>query len=144
MSRASVSASNFMTMLGAQFYAEDDGSVSASVMIDARHEGPPGYAHGGTLAALLDEAMGAAVWYSGVRVAAVHLSFDYKRGVPIGGLARIIGRIERRDGRKVYTIGSILLPDETLAVSALGIFVEAPQIFPEGGPGFIFSPTRDE
>jgi uncharacterized protein (TIGR00369 family) len=144
MSRASVSASSFVTLLGAQFYAEDDGAVTASVVIDARHEGPPGYAHGGTLAALLDEAMGASVWFSGSRVAAVHLSFDYKCAVAVGMLVRVVGRVERREGRKVYTTGTILLPDETIAVSALGIFVEAPQIFPEGGPGFIFSPFLDE
>jgi uncharacterized protein (TIGR00369 family) len=133
-----------MTRLGAQFYAEVDGSVAASVLIDARQEGPPGYAHGGALAALLDEAMGAAVWYSGVRVAAVHLTFDYKRAVPLGVQARITGHIRRREGRKVFTDGAILLPDGAVAVTASGIFVDAPQIFPEGGPGFTFSPVIDE
>ena len=144
MSRASVSASSFMTRLGAQFYAESDGSVTAKVVMDSKHEGPPGYAHGGALAALLDEAMGAAVWFSGVRVAAVHLNIDYKRAVALGMVARVSGRVERRDGRKVYASGAILLPDETVACTAHGIFVEAPQIFPEGGPGFIFSPVMDE
>lgn len=144
MSRASVSASSLMTTLGAQFYAEEDGSVAAMVQIDSRQEGPPGYAHGGALAALLDEAMGAAVWYSGSRVVAVHLSIDYKRAVPLGVRARVVGSVERRDGRKVFTDGSILLPDGTVAVTATGIFVDAPQIFPEGGPGFTFSPASDE
>ncbi|MCC6804210.1 MAG: PaaI family thioesterase [Anaerolineae bacterium] len=144
MSRASVSPSSFVTLLGGQFYAEDDGSVMANLVIDSRHEGPPGFAHGGTLASLLDEAMGAAVWYSGVRVAAVHLSIDYKRAVPLGVQARVVGQVEQREGRKVFTTGAILLPDGAVAVSARGIFVEAPQIFPEGGLGFIFSPVRDE
>jgi uncharacterized protein (TIGR00369 family) len=144
MSRASVSASSFIARLGAQFYAEEDGSVEARVLIDARHEGPPGYAHGGALAALLDEAMGAAVWFSGVRVAAVHLSFDFKRAVPLGALAQVFGRVERREGRKVFTEGVILLPDGTVAARATGIFVDAPQIFPEGSSGFTFSPALDE
>ncbi len=111
MGRALVSSSGFVTRMGAQFYTQDDGSVAAQVVIDERHEGPPGYAHGGALAAMLDEAMGAAVWFSGTRVAAVHLGFDYRRAVPLGVEVHVSGWVEHREGRKVFTSGVIRLPD---------------------------------
>lgn len=138
MSKALVNGTAFSRLLGARFTVEDDGSIRADVVVGESLEGPPGYAHGGTLVALLDEAMGAAVWYAGYRVLAVHLASDFKRPVPLGAAIRVVGQVERRDGRKVFTSGAIFLPDETLAVSGSGIFVEAPQVLQDIS-GFSFT-----
>lgn len=143
MSKALVNGSAFARLLGARFIAEDDRSMSASVTVGAALEGPPGYAHGGSLTALLDEAMGASAWYAGYRVLAVHLSADFKRPVPVGAEIRVTAQVERREGRKVFTTGAILLPDGTLAVSGSGIFVDAPQILLESTPGFSFTPLLE-
>ena len=40
-------------------------------------EGPPGHAHGGSMAAVLDEAMGAAAWMEGHLVVAVRLATSF-------------------------------------------------------------------
>ena len=58
--------------------------VLADFTFDKRHQGPPGHADGGSLAAVLDEAMGAAVWLAGHSVVAAHLSWitasRYRKG----------------------------------------------------------------
>ena len=110
--------------------------VRAEFTVGAGQEGPPGHAHGGLLAALLDEAMGAAAWHSGKRVVAVHLDFDFRHPVPVGSTVTVRGWVERLEGRKVFTRGAIILSDERTATEGTGIFVEAPQFFSK--PGFAF------
>ncbi len=144
MSKGIVNRTTFMQTLGAQFVLQDDDSVSAEWVVSAALMGPPAHAHGGALATLLDEAMGAAAWFTGKRVLAVHLSFDYLRPVPLGALIRINGSVERQEGRKVFTVGAILLPDETIAVRGSGIFVEAPHLLENTELGFTYLPNRQE
>jgi acyl-coenzyme A thioesterase PaaI-like protein len=56
--------------MGVTWWARDDGAVVTEVALTESQQGPPGYAHGGASAALLDEAMGAAVWRAGYTVVA--------------------------------------------------------------------------
>ncbi len=144
MSKGIVNRTTFMQTLGAEFVLQDDDSVSGTWIVGAAQMGPPDHAHGGALATLLDEAMGAAAWFTGKRVLAVHLSFDYQRPVPVGALIRINGSVERQEGRKVFTSGAILLPDETVAVRGSGIFVEAPHLLENTELGFTYLPDRQE
>lgn len=120
---------------GAAFHLQDDGTAAADFTIREAHGGPPGYAHGGVLATLIDEAMGTANWFAGNRGVSVHLSFDYNRPVPIGATIYITGKVERREGRKVFTSGMVVLDDGTAAVNGSGIFVDAPQLL-ENKTGF--------
>jgi len=137
-----IKGSQFLEDMGAVLRLQADNSVIADVTLSERHAGPRAYAHGGALAALIDEAMGAAAHLSGARVVAVHLSFEYKRPVPLGANVQIVGRIESKDGRKVFTLGSVTLPDGTVAVTGRGIFVEAPHFF-EGEPPYDFAVVPD-
>lgn len=113
---------------GAVMYYSDDAGVSAHVIIDRDKEGPPHHVHGGALLTLIDEAMGAAAWCAGYRVLAVNLNVNYRRAVPIESRVEVRGRVLRRDGRKVFTEGELILADGEIAVHATGIFVDAPQI----------------
>jgi acyl-coenzyme A thioesterase PaaI-like protein len=47
-------------------------------------EGPPGIAHGGSVASVLDEALGAAAWMAGHRVLVARLIVDFRERVPLG------------------------------------------------------------
>jgi acyl-coenzyme A thioesterase PaaI-like protein len=123
---------------GARFYADERGRVTGRIAIDRAKEGPPGHAHGGALVAILDEAMGAASWYNGHRVLAVNLNSDLKHPVPLDVEIVVFGWVERIEGRKVFTAGTITLPDGMIAVSGRGIFVEAPQYLGMDG----FNPFR--
>lgn len=134
--RRMVQGSNFVGSergMSVTFALHDDGSVRALVVLDDRHMGPPGYAHGGALAALLDEAMGASAWAAGHRVVAVNLNVSFKHPVAIGAPVNVSGFVERVEGRKVFAVGQITLADGALAAESTGVFVEAPQFFERAG-----------
>ena len=59
------------------------------------------------MAAVLDEAMGAAAWMAGHRVVAVRLTSDFRRMLPLGTDAYFEAWVERVDGRKVYARGRL-------------------------------------
>ena len=115
--------------IGIRWYAEEDGSIYGKVTLTECQQGPPGLSHGGATTALLDEAMGAAIWYAGHRVAAVNLNVDFLHPVPLGVEIEVTARILEREEKVVRAQGQLRLPDGELAVSGLGIFVEAPQLF---------------
>jgi uncharacterized protein (TIGR00369 family) len=123
-----INGSKLSEAWGANFHLLDNGTVAADFTITDAQAGPPGYAHGGALAALIDEAMGAANWFAGNRGMSVHLSFDYKRPVPVGASIHVSGQVEHREGRKVFTSGTVVLEDGSIAVKGSGIFVDAPQL----------------
>ena len=113
---------------GAQFYAGTDGTITATLTLDDSKQGPPGYAHGGSLTTLLDEAMGIAAWYSGNRVLAVNLNINFRRPVPLNHEVTVSAKIDRAEGRKVYASSTVTLADGTVAVEGAGLFVTAPAI----------------
>ena len=121
--------------MGVVWYALDDNSIFAEVTLNDAQQGPPGFAHGGASAALLDEAMGAAVWLAGYRVASVNLNISYRKSLPLGQPFKVTARVKERNGKKVTAVGEIRLADGTLAVSGEGIFVQAPQLFNGLGSG---------
>ncbi len=84
---------------------------------------PPGHAHGGSIAAVLDEAMGAAAWMAGHPAVAVRLVTDFRRMLPIGTDAWLEARIERVEGRKVWTRGELRDGEGGLFAEAEGLFV---------------------
>jgi len=119
---------------GAQFMLDENGDIRGIVTMDDSKQGPPGHAHGGSLAALIDEAMGAAAWNRGHRVLAANLNINYRRPVPLGTEITLVGRVDRTEGRKIYTSGAVMMPDREIAVEGTGLFIEAPQYF--GVDGF--------
>ena len=108
------------------WFAQEDGTIQAAITLTAAQQGPPNLTHGGASAALLDEAMGAAVWFAGFRVAAVNLNVNYHRPLPLGIQVIVFGKIKSISPRKILTTGKIQMPDGTVAVSAEGTYVEAP------------------
>lgn len=123
-----VQGSRFSSWIGAQFYVDSDGSVTVSAVLRDEHCGPPSYIHGGVLAALIDEAMGAAAWHAGHRSFAVNLNFNYRQPVSPGVEIQVSARVERIEGRKAFTSGTLTLPDGNMAVEGTGIFVAVPDL----------------
>jgi len=114
---------------GARMFKQADNTIRFTMTLGGEKEGPPGHGHGGSLATLLDEAMGAACWVSGYWVLAANLNINYKRPVPLNTEVVITGKVERQEGRKIYTSGEITLPDGTVATTGSGIFIESPEHF---------------
>ena len=67
-----------------RYYTHDDGSMMAKVLLGPGAQGPPGHAHGGSMASLLDETMGGAAWMSGYMVVAAELNVTFKKMLPLG------------------------------------------------------------
>jgi len=109
--------------MGLRLFGDNTGHVHGKLAIDASKQGPPGYAHGGSLTALLDETMGAAAWSLGYRCVAANLQFNLRQSVPLGVEVTVTGEVARVDGRKVFTTGQIVLGDGTIAVEAEGLFI---------------------
>ena len=85
--------------------------------------GPPSHAHGGSIAAVLDEAMGVAAWSSGYASVAAHLEVDFSRMIPLGTDALLEAWVEAANGRKVTTRGRLLDEDGEPLAEAVGLFV---------------------
>ena len=108
---------------------DEEGVITSEFCLTEAQQGPPGLAHGGASAAILDEAMGAAVWRAGYNVAVVNLELNYHRPLPLGQSLAVEARLTRRGQRKIFAYGEIRLPDRSVAVSGRGIYVVAPHLF---------------
>ena len=115
--------------IGVEWELEPEGHIVAFFKFTEYQQGPPGFVHGGASAAVLDEAMGAAVWQAGYRAATVHLELDYRKPIPIGEEINIQGWLFSEEMDSATTRGIIYLSDGTIAVEACAKYVSAPQLF---------------
>jgi len=115
--------------IGLTLQVDDNGTLTSEFKLNDAQQGPPGYAHGGASAAILDEAMGRVVWAAGLKVAAVNLEVNYRKPLPLHEALRVEARIAQKGKRKIFSAGEIRLPDGTIAVSGRGIYVVAPHLF---------------
>ena len=72
---------------------------TSQVVLAKRYQGPPGYAHGGIIATLLDEAMSKANILKPVTALTRRMTVDYLRPVPLGRKIIIEGWKLRSRGR---------------------------------------------
>lgn len=105
-------------------YVEAEKTVYAAVFFGPEAEGPPGCAHGGSIATILDDAMGTMAWVTGHRVVAVNLNIDYRHFVTLASWVQVTARVDRVEGRKVFTLGRVETPDGPLHAEGRGLFLE--------------------
>jgi acyl-coenzyme A thioesterase PaaI-like protein len=98
--------------------------------LDRMHEGPPGYIHGGIVAALLDEAMSKLNRPLNVLAMTRHMEIDYLKPVPLYQplvlVARHLSRATNSDGspgRKLFHQAEIQHPDGTVLARSKGLFI---------------------
>ncbi len=115
--------------MGLTLWVDDDGLMTSEFTLGKAQQGPPGFAHGGASAAILDEAMGLVVWAAGFQVAAVNLEINYHKPLPLFQPMKLEARITQKDERKIFSTGELRLPNGEIAVSGRGIYVIAPQLF---------------
>ena len=99
----------------------ESGDTYADVHLGAAYEGPPGMAHGGVSALLLDHIMGVTasqltqVTFTGT------LTLKYRNPLPLGRV-QLHGRVSGTEGRKVF-VDARIEGDAGVAVEATGIFI---------------------
>ncbi len=86
-------------------------------------EGPPGHAHGGSQAALLDEGMGAAAWLSGKTVLAAKIEINFREPLPLGTVLTMRAEVTKIDGKKIYASGQLVADDGMIYSEGTGLFV---------------------
>lgn len=100
----------------------EDGSIRGEVALGLPYQGPPGYAHGGVSALLLDHTLGTANHWGGLSGMTAWLTLRYHRPTPLFEPLTVSGRQVSADGRKIRTTGSITAGGEC-CVSAEGLFI---------------------
>ncbi len=96
--------------------------VVAHVHFGAAYEGPPGCVHGGYVAAVFDELLGATQTLSGTAGMTARLIVNYRRPTPLHRDLVMEGRMVRVDGRKVF-VEATCSADGQLTAEAEGLFV---------------------
>ncbi len=115
--------------IGLTWYVDENGILTTEFTLNEAQQGPPGHAHGGASAAILDEAMGLVVWAVGHKVAAVNLEINYHKPLPLHQPLTLEARITQIDERKIFSSGEIKLANASIAVSGRGIYVVASRLF---------------
>jgi len=114
------------------FTVGDDVHVISEFVVTDDHEGAPGLAHGGLLAAALDETQATLLWVLRMPAVTARLETDFLAPVPVGSIVRIEARCLGFVDRKIYTSAEGLLVahqgDSTgvLAVRSSALFVTVP------------------
>jgi acyl-coenzyme A thioesterase PaaI-like protein len=79
-----------------------DDHLYACVWFGPDSEGPPASVHGGAIAAVLDEAMGAVCWMNGHPVVGARITINYLHLTPLGFAGRVESWMERIERRKIF------------------------------------------
>ncbi|WP_046471652.1 PaaI family thioesterase [Allosalinactinospora lopnorensis] len=84
----------------------DDG-VRADVTLNATYQGPPGFVHGGWIAAMLDQALGSASAAAGMPGLTANLDVNYRKPTPLNTPLEIAARVSSMERRKVFVSAEI-------------------------------------
>jgi hypothetical protein len=99
--------------------------VKAEVILGRAFEGAPGRSHGGIVASIFDEVLGAIPPVHGFPAYTGQLDVTYRAGTPVGELLVCTAWLESQEGRKLRVRGELVAGDLLLAeASALFITVE--------------------
>jgi len=97
--------------------------VRGRFTVTEHHQGAPMLAHGGVIAAAMDEGMGYLLWLLQHPAVTGHLEVDYRTPVPVGATLELHGILEKVEGRKIHTRMTGHIGD-MLAVEARAIYIE--------------------
>lgn len=103
-------------------FDETSSLMTGSATFDTQFNGPPGMVHGGIIALAFDELLGATNVCLGLGGFTGTLSIRYERPTPIETEVQLEARLDRVEGRKVFTVGTIS-HDGVVTARAEGIFI---------------------
>ena len=96
--------------------------VIGEVCYGAPYEGPPGCVHGGFVAAAFDEVLGMTQSITGKPGMTGTLTIRYRKPTPLFADLRFEGRVDRVEGRKIFTVGQSYANGE-LTCEADAVFI---------------------
>lgn len=114
---------------GIELGMREDKSVFACFQFDSDKEGPPDYAHGGAVATVLDEAMGAAAFFAGRLGFTLTMTVNYRASAPLRTDLHVMARVISVEGKKTRVTAEIVLPEDgTVLADAVGLFYTSDEL----------------
>ena len=112
-----------------KFYDNGIDKVWTEYTIPEHFQGYPGVAHGGVIAAMLDEVCSRTAMSSDSNhfMMTAKMDIKYRCPVPVDHLLRIIGKLTKSRDRILQAEGYIYLDDETIAAQSSVILVDIPE-----------------
>lgn len=90
-----------------RYYRDGEKRLIARLWFGPETEGPPGNAHGGSVAAVLDEVLGLAAWAAGYSIVVGNLNVSFRNLLPLQKVVTVESRVISAEGRKVLVHGRI-------------------------------------
>lgn len=112
------------------FYESEPGEVVAECTLPENYQGYPGVAHGGIVAAMLDEVAGRCLM--GDQEAprfmyTAHLNITYRKNVPLGQPLRLVGKAGKSRGRSATATSAIYDQAGTILAEAEALLINIPE-----------------
>jgi uncharacterized protein (TIGR00369 family) len=104
-------------------YDEERDCFVCRFRLGKRYTGPPGHAHGGIIATLLDEAMGKVNKLRHVIALTSQITVDYLKPVPLNKPLRVESREVRVRGRRHFNMAEILNSQDEVLARSRGLFI---------------------
>lgn len=98
-----------------RYYKDEEQHLKARIWFGAETEGPPGHAHGGSMAAVLDEVLGLAAWAAGYPIVVGNLNISFRNLLPLKKVVTVETKIVSAEGRKIMVHGRIFCEKTTYA-----------------------------
>ena len=105
------------------FRREGDSTLVGKIWFGPATQGPPAHAHGGSMASVLDDAMGICAWMGGHMVVAAEIRIRFRNLLPIGTVALLEASVTEVDGKRVRTRAELCSSDGTRFATGEGLFV---------------------
>jgi acyl-coenzyme A thioesterase PaaI-like protein len=100
----------------------DGDHVRADLVFDERHQGAPGLAHGGAVAAALDDLFGGVLVMLEAPAVTANLHVDFRAPVPLGEVLALSASCTGSDGRKL-TFRAVVQRGGRVLAEATALFV---------------------
>ncbi|HEY6306062.1 MAG TPA: PaaI family thioesterase [Candidatus Angelobacter sp.] len=105
------------------FIDEEARHAICNFKLARRYTGPPGHAHGGIIATVLDEAMGKINKLGRVVALTRAMNVEYLKPVPLGKPLTVIGRAQQVEGREHTNVAEITDAEGRVLARSTGKFI---------------------
>lgn len=106
-----------------RFFVDPSGAIVCHPRLARRFAGPPGHAHGGIIATLLDEAMSKANRARNIVAMTRQMDVQYLRPVPLGARLTLTARHLSAQGRRHHCEAALADASGLVLATATAVFV---------------------
>lgn len=89
------------------YFRDQEQNLVARVWFGPVTEGPPGHAHGGSMAAVFDEVLGLAAWAAGHSIVVGNLNVSFRQLLPLQTVVQVNTQVISEQGRKIIVRGDL-------------------------------------